>query len=332
LSGRPVTADPRVTIITPAYNAQRTLAATLDSALRQTMSDFELIVVDDGSTDGTAAIAESYAALDSRVRLIRQSNGGSAGARNTAFGVSRGGLFALLDSDDLWMPDFLARQLAILDEHPDIDIVSANAFNLGGELDGTPLKPSSDAWAPVSLLDLIEVEDSVCIMTVFRRRVLERTGGFNPAVPDNEDYDLWLRAACAGCTIVFNSRPSGYYRRHSDSKSANEARMLEGIVSVLTGARALCANRPREVAAIDRQIARFGRRRLLVAGKTALVHGNFVEAAEAFEQLDAPGTGSRDRAIARIGRRVPRLVLWGYFASRACRTLLRRASQVQTFA
>src|SRR5579864_1865920 len=67
LSGRPVTGDPRVTIITPAYNAQRTLAATLDSALRQTMSDFELIVVDDGSTDFTLTIAKSYAAREPRV-------------------------------------------------------------------------------------------------------------------------------------------------------------------------------------------------------------------------------------------------------------------------
>jgi hypothetical protein len=327
-----VVAAIRVTIITPAYNAQRSLAATLDSALQQTVTDFELIVVDDGSTDGTAAIAASYAARDPRIRLIRQANGGSAAARNTAIRAARGEFFALLDSDDLWMPDFLASQLAILAEYPDIDIVSANALNLGGELDGTPLKPVSDGWSPVSLLDLIEVEDSVCIMTVFRRRVVERTGEFNPSVPDNEDYELWLRAACAGCTIVFNARPSGYYRRHSDSKSANEARMLDGIIIVLGSIRALCANRPKEVAAINRQIARFERRRLLVAGRMALCCGDFAEAANMFGRLDGPDAGPRDRAIARIGRRMPRLMLWGYFARRAWRTLFRRASQFQAFA
>jgi glycosyltransferase involved in cell wall biosynthesis len=327
-----VAGAPRVTIITPAYNAQRSLAATLDSALRQTVPDFELIVVDDGSTDSTVTVAESYAARDPRVRVIRQPNGGSAVARNTAIRAARGELFALLDSDDLWMPDFLARQLAILSEHPDIDIVSANAVNLGGVLDGTPLKPVSDGWAPVSLLDLIEVEDSVCIMTVFRRRVVERTGGFDPCVRDNEDYDLWLRAACAGCAIAFNARPSAYYRRHSDSKSANEVRMLAGIVGVLENARALCASRPKEVAAINRQIARFDRRRLLVTGRTALVRGDFVEASEMFGQLDAPDAGYRDRAIGRIGRRLPRFVLWAYFAKRAWRTLSRGARRVQAFA
>jgi GT2 family glycosyltransferase len=327
-----VAAVPRVTIVTPAYNAQRSLAATLESALRQTVRDFELIVVDDGSTDGTLGVAESYAARDPRVRVIRQPNGGSAVARNTAIRAARGEFFALLDSDDLWMPDFLASQLAILTEHPDIDIVSANAINLGGELDGTPLKPVSDGWAPISLLDLIEVEDSVCIMTVFRRKVVDCTGGFDPSVLDNEDYDLWLRAACAGCAIVFNARPSGYYRRDNSSKSANEVRMLAGIVGVLKNARTLCSGRPKEVAAINGQIARFERRRLLVAGRTALCRRDFAEAADMFRQLDAPDAGSRDRAIARIGKRLPRVVLWAYFARRAWRTMFRRASQFQALA
>jgi glycosyltransferase involved in cell wall biosynthesis len=325
-----VSPTPQVTIITPAYNAEASLGAALDSALHQSMSDFELIVVDDGSTDTTAAVAESWAARDRRVRVIRQPNGGSAIARNTAIHAARGEFLALLDSDDLWMPDFLANQLAILFEQSHIDIVSANAINLGGEFDGTPYKPVSNGWAPLSLLELIEVEDSVCIMSVFRRRVVELTGGFTPSVRDNEDYDFWLRAACAGCAIAFNARPSGYYRRRPDSKSANEPRMLAGIIGVLDNVRALCAGRPAELAAINRQIARFGRQRLLFAGKTALFRGDFAEAAGIFGQLDAPDAGYRDRAIARIGRRLPRLVLWAYFARRAWRTLSRRARHIQT--
>jgi glycosyltransferase involved in cell wall biosynthesis len=262
-------------------------------------------------------------------RVIRQPNGGSAIARNTAIRAARGEFFALLDSDDLWMPDFLSNQLAILSEHPDVDIVSANALNLGGALDGTPFKPVSNGWAPVSLLELIAVEDSVCIMSVFRRRVVERTGGFNPSVRDNEDYDLWLRAACAGCTIVFNARPSGYYRRRPGSKSANEPRMLAGIIGVLDNARALCADRPAELAAVNRQLARFERQRLLFAGKTALLDGDFAAAADTFGQLDAPDARYRDRAIARIGQRMPRVVLWAYFARRARRMLSRHARRVQ---
>ena len=105
--------------------------------------------------------------------------------------------------------------------------------------------------------------------------------------------------------------------------------MLAGIVGVLEHVRALCAGRPKEVAATNRQIARFERRRLLVAGRTALCRRDFAEAADVFGQLDAPDAGSRDRAIARIGRRLPRLVLWAYFARRAWRTLFRRASQFQ---
>src|SRR5688572_23399136 len=117
---------PRVSVITPAYNAEKFLAATIGSVLKQTERDFEMLVVDDGSTDDTATIAGWFAARDHRVRLIRQSNAGSAEARNTAVAQAQGEFFALLDSDDLWMPGFLATHLAILEESPELDLVSCN--------------------------------------------------------------------------------------------------------------------------------------------------------------------------------------------------------------
>jgi glycosyltransferase involved in cell wall biosynthesis len=105
---------PVVTVVVPAYNAQATLAETLDSALAQTCRDIEVIVVDDGSSDQTAGLVAAYAARDARVRLIEQSNGGVARARNTGIAEARGAFVAPLDADDLWRPDKLERQLKAL--------------------------------------------------------------------------------------------------------------------------------------------------------------------------------------------------------------------------
>ena len=320
---------PRVSILTPAYNAADFLAATINSVLRQTEPDFELLVVDDGSTDATAAIAESFAARDPRVRVIRQNNAGTAAARNTAIAHASGEVFALLDSDDLWLPDFLATHLAILAEEPGLDLVSSNAINLGGAADGRPLKPVVGTRKAVTLLDLIRNEDSLCIMSVFRRRVVEIAGGFDPESRTNEDYDLWLRAAYAGCRLAFDPRPGGYYRRSAQSMSADEARMYAGILFVYRKARVLCGDRPDELAAIERQIARFERKWLMAAGKAALLRGDFDEAREMFSRLDSCGDRAyRDRTLATLGSLSPRCLLWAYFARSAWRSVSRRVRMV----
>src|SRR5205085_12691117 len=103
--------------------------------------------------------------------------------------VARGGCFAILGSDDLSKREYLAAQVRVLNEHPDADIVSANAIKLGGRLDGTLWKTERPGLHPISLLTLLRVEGSVSIFSVFRRRVFERVGDFDPAISGNEDYD-----------------------------------------------------------------------------------------------------------------------------------------------
>src|SRR5437899_3752442 len=200
-----------VSILTPAYNAESYIGEAISSALAQTFPAFELIVVDDGSTDRTSAVAEEYARRDARVHVIRQANGGTAKARNTAISASGGDYVALLDSDDRWMPDFLEVTFTTLSTHPELDVVSANAINFGAERDGTPWKPVFDGLKPVSLRDIIEVEDSICIAAMFRRRVAESVGGFDETLTRNEDYDFWLRAALAGYAFTFDGRPAAWY-------------------------------------------------------------------------------------------------------------------------
>jgi teichuronic acid biosynthesis glycosyltransferase TuaG len=310
---------PLVSILTPAYNAAAYLPETLNSALRQTMTDFEVLVVDDGSTDDTARIVEAFSARDDRIRLIRKANGGSATARNLGISQSRGEFLALLDSDDLWMPEFLASQLEILVHNPGIDIVSGNALNLGGPLDGQPYKPVGTAWHLVNLKQVLEVEDSVCIMSVFRRSVIERAGLFDPTVWSNEDYEFWIRASRAGCTIAFNPRPLGHYRRRLDSKSADEDAMVQGILDVYERAKHLCAGRSDELAAIDRQIVRFKRQQLIGRSKAALIRKDFEGARAAFDGLSEYASNGWDRMLCHLGARSPRTVRWAYAAKKAWR-------------
>jgi glycosyltransferase involved in cell wall biosynthesis len=300
---------PRVTVVVPAFNTSAYVASAIQSAMRQTMPAFELIVVDDGSTDQTAAVARAVAGTDPRVRVVRQLRGGVSRARNLAMTLASAPVFALLDSDDEWMPTFLEVGLGVLDSRPDVSVVTTNAINRGGRLDGRPYWRTTEGQRAISKLDIIEREDSVCIMSLFRRAVFERIGGFDELLKGNEDYDFWLRAAQAGFGFVQNFDPLGYYRRRPDSMSANEHEMLLGIVSVLVKARA-SEHSSSAAAAIDRQIARFERERLAIEGKAALRRLEFEAAAERFDRVYEQSGGAAWAMAAALSRYAPVPLLW----------------------
>ena len=310
---------PVVSVITPAFNAAHFLPDTIRSVLAQTFQDFELVIADDGSTDGTPDIVRQWTRTDARVRLVTRPNGGSGAARNSAMAVARGEYFALLDSDDLWDPPFLAAQIGLLAQDPDIDVVTGNAFNLGGAFNGQPLRPVEARCRRLSLLEMIEHEDMVCVMSVFRRRVFERLGGFNEIAAHNEDYDFWLRAAHAGFAFLANPEPLAHYRRHSVSKSTDESGMIAGILCVFRRMLPICGDLPLERAAIRRQINRFEQQLLFARAKASLVRRDFAGAAETFGALSKIQRGFRAAAVARMSRMAPHALLWAYRAKSAWR-------------
>lgn len=231
---------PLFSILTAAFDAEPTVAATIDSVLAQTEPSWELIVVDDGSTDGTAAQVERYAG-DDRIRLVRQENRGLSGARNTALAVARGRLVALLDADDLYMPGYLAAMRAALERDSEAGFAYTDAWLLDDATGRIARKTAmADQHPPASapadsrelLRELIE-RNFVYVAATVRREALEDVGPFDVSLPSLEDYELWLRLAAAGYRAARAEGVQAVYRRRAGSLSSNERRMRETEVRVL---------------------------------------------------------------------------------------------------
>ena len=219
--------EPAVSVVMPVYQGREHLAAAIESVLAQTFERFELLVVDDGSTDGSSEIAHTYAERDPRVHYRRQENAGQGAARNAGIGVARGEAVGFLDQDDLWLPNKLARQLPLLD---DATVVYSDTYILrdGGagwkerfsdHLDGSP--------TPATLRSLI-VGNTIPVLTALLcRRLLLAHGGFTSdlALKGVDDYDLWLRLAAAGVAFSYVPEPLAVYRIHGAAMSADQVGM-----------------------------------------------------------------------------------------------------------
>jgi glycosyltransferase involved in cell wall biosynthesis len=276
---------PTVSVIMPAYNVASYIGESIASVLAQTHRDLELVVVDDGSTDATAKIAAHFAGRDQRVKLLRQPNGGISTARNYALRCSRGDLLAILDADDVWEPEFLEAQVEILRTHADVDIVTGNGWFLGSRSHGRPVRPTPDPRPQPDLASIIADEQAIFIMCVMRRKVYETIGPFEESMRTNEDYDYWLRAAAAGFKFYRNDRPLAHYRRRDDSLSANEVRMLRGILRVYDKIRPQLADRPRELEILQRQYLRFDTERIAAEARAAIETRDFQLAGDRLTEL-----------------------------------------------
>ena len=184
---------PRISVITPVYNGARTIARAIDSVLTQSLRDFEIVVVDDGSTDGTLAILEGYG---DRITLLKQAHQQQAIARNVAAKQAHGEFLAFLDADDSWLPDKLVRCVELLDREPRCVLVYSNMSAIGA--DGTELAiemiPPPVAYAPSMEELLTRLWPIVPSTVVMRRAIFDRIGGFSPALAGCEDVFFWLLA------------------------------------------------------------------------------------------------------------------------------------------
>ncbi|MFC1477568.1 glycosyltransferase family 2 protein, partial [candidate division KSB1 bacterium] len=206
---------PTVSVIIPTFNRISLLKKAVSSVLKQTFTDYEIIIIDDGSTDGTS---DCYTGAKPPVRYFHQSNLGVSAARNRGIQLALGRYIALLDSDDEWLPAKLDVQVSFLNEHPDISICQTEEIWVRNGQRVNPAekhkKPSGDIFG--KSLEMCSVSPSAVMM---RREFFDIIGPFDEHLPVCEDYDLWLRAAWRMPVPLIDEHLTIKYGGHEDQLS-----------------------------------------------------------------------------------------------------------------
>jgi glycosyltransferase involved in cell wall biosynthesis len=210
---------PQISVIIPAYNAEGLIGSTLDSVLDQTYQDFEILVVDDGSTDGTGEVVQSYG---EPVRYRRKENGGTASARNVGLQEARGEYVAFLDADDRWYPTKLERQMSLHEAHPDLAWSYTDSYLVDAE-SGTILVRKSQVRPRTGgdvLRPLLRGNFIAPSTLVVRRSVFDTVGTFDESAfyHSAEDWELWMKIA-ARHPIYFLNEPLVETRQHTGRKT-----------------------------------------------------------------------------------------------------------------
>jgi glycosyltransferase involved in cell wall biosynthesis len=211
--------SPSISLVITVYNRERYLASAIESVLVQTYRDFELLIWDDGSSDRPVEIAQHYASIDKRVRVVAATHNGRGLALRDAIAHTTGKYLGWIDSDDLLAPTACASTVSILETQPSVGMVYTNHLIIdeGGELQGL----GDRCRIPYSKERLL-VDFMTFHFRLMRREVYERVGGIDPDLESAEDYDLCLRLSEA-TEIVHLPLPLYYYRVHGDSISGSES-------------------------------------------------------------------------------------------------------------
>lgn len=228
---------PRVSVLVAAFNGEAFVGEALASLSAQSFRDFEAIVVDDGSTDGTAARVATLAAADPRIRLIRQANGGTQAARNAALAVARGRWVALLDQDDVWLPGKLEAQMALADADPRANLLFTNYHVWDGtrrlEIRYARRDKVPEGDVAVGLARSCLFQASTVMVP---RALAVELGGFDPNLRNAGDWDLWLRIADRGIHARGTFESLVLYRVWDGNESLNHVRTADEGVKVLLNA------------------------------------------------------------------------------------------------
>ena len=221
--------EPLISIIIPSYNCELYIAEAIESVLQQQDCHYEIVIIDDGSTDNTKEVLEPY---QQKIRYIPQQNQGVAAARNHGIAQARGELVAFLDADDYFMPGKLSAQAKLFRQDPSLGIVHSGWQRVDAHgnklLDVRP-------WENIPTLELedwLRWKPVLPSAMMFRREWLEYVDGFDPRFPPAEDTELILRMALKGCKATWLKEITVYYRQHPESamhKGLPQARSLSAV-------------------------------------------------------------------------------------------------------
>jgi glycosyltransferase involved in cell wall biosynthesis len=230
---------PLVSIVIPAYNAAKFIGETIESALHQTYNNLEVIVVDDGSEDDTCSEVIKNAG---QVRLVRQKNAGPSAARNRGIREARGEYVALLDADDLWLPEKTTLQMKCLERYPEAGLVFSDMIEFHDDKRESPTQFSMNGLneaffghqelVPNPFYKLMQVNFISTPSVLLRKSVFEQTGGFDEAYRFSEDFLLWLRFAKIS-PLVRVDKPLVLRRRHEGNLTNSRLQYLMARPNIL---------------------------------------------------------------------------------------------------
>jgi glycosyltransferase involved in cell wall biosynthesis len=216
----------KVSILLPVYNGEKFLREAIESILSQTFTDFEFIIMDDGSTDGTSAILDHYERLDDRIHIHHHEHQGLIASLNRGCHIAQGKYLARMDADDVSLPERLAKQVEYLEAHPEVGVLGCGVQVIDGDRKKIRIFqfPAEHGVLRFRLcfFNALTLAHPAVMM---RRELLERVGGYNPDMVHSEDYELWSRLC--GLTRMSNLRDTLFYLRKHESNLTMVPRHIE---------------------------------------------------------------------------------------------------------
>jgi len=285
---------PKVSVIIPSYKTANLIAACLDSVFTQTYSDFEAIVINDGSPD-TPELENVLQPYMDRIVYIKQENKRAAGARNNAIRQARGEFVAFLDSDDTWMPDHLSSQMHLFAEDPAIDLVYCDGILMGDGAQESQFMKVCPSTGEATFAALIVERCQIPISTVVaRKRTLVDAGLFDEKLARCDDYDMWVRSAFSGARIRYSRKLGArLFVGRPGSLGQSRARMAEGYSIILEKYKRTLPLKDADRAVVEKRAAEIRARYLLEEGKCKLEERQFDKARELIAEANGYLRSSR---------------------------------------
>lgn len=278
---------PTVSVIIPSYNTASLIAACLDSVWAQTYTDFEVIVVNDGSPD-TAQLEKVLQPYRDRIVYIVQPNKRAAGARNTAIGRARGTFLAFLDSDDSWLPGHLESQMKLFEQDPALDMAYADAELISDAPRRKTFMETCPSEGVPTFEALVVERCQIPISTVVvRKAAIIKAGLFDESMPRCDDYYMWLRTAFFGAKLGYQRQVQArLYLGRPDSLGQSEAKMTEAYWKIMEKIQQNLPLSPEQSKLVRARATEMHARYLLEEGKVQLRERQPEKARQLFEEAN----------------------------------------------
>lgn len=280
--------SPQVSVIIPAYRAAGYIVQALESVFAQTFSNYEVIVINDGSPD-TPQFIQIIRPYHDRIRYLEQHNQGPSAARNCGILAAKGEYLAFLDSDDCWFPSYLADQMRMIEGLPPMNLVYCNALRVGPNAGRwRTCMDASPSHGPVNFESLVSEQCTVLTsFTVVRRQAVLDAGLFDPNFRRSEDFDLWLRMAHRGVSIAYHQTVLGQHTLREEGLSGDRDALRQAQIAVYNKLLSKLDLSSPQSSLLRREIARCGAILELDKGKDHLLLRRYPSAAVAIRQANA---------------------------------------------